>query len=580
VSLLAVAIGANAGCQQDEVKENDLDAQADVQVSDTAQEVSDTHVARDTTDTTPDAAGPVCSADAGYASLPAPQAGSLYVPRSSDINVDGAADEYADRWVEFADASGTSDNTVKMATAWRNDRLYLAFRVTDAQVDPDGDADPWRNDGVEFAIDPDSQGGNTLSGDEVKWIVTADGAIQYGESSSGQWSSAANDALEAAAQMTADGYVIEVVVPASALGMSYDVGNRIDVEIVNNDRDGGQANSFGWKGESKQFSTPSAWGWLELATDACRRVDDGGNQDAGQDASDTSDTSDTSTPEDTTTDTGPDTSNCQPEPFDTIVVGAGQTRRFSVGDGDVLENKLIDITANNAKYSIVATGNDWTIRNIGIKGYFDGDAKSSPMRVRVDGQNSDGLVENIYLGDGGGTGRTGIFVIADHAGTLRLRKINVQHWGDNGIYGSSPGNPSGFANKQPGGQGIVRIFDSFANDNGSGGFRIGTDGSFCDNCVSINARQFAFWGYYHNTKFINCDAANAASSSFAGNARYWIDRGVPCGSIEVVNSRHSGSSAFGLECQKIGTPQSNPRTQPPAGVPRTPEQAANGCGGQ
>lgn len=496
--------------------------------------------------------GTACTGDAGLAPIPDPTSDGMYARRIDRFSLDGELSEDAGSFHAFTDDSGASDNRVEFVSAWSETQLYLGFRVEDGEVDADGSPDPWRNDGFEVAFDFDGPGGTALSGDEVKWIFTADGAIRAGAADSEDWSPASENAANSAVEKTSEGYVLEVAIPVSALKGSLRAGRRLDVEIVNHDRDGDDVVDIRWGGGGNRISTPAEWRWIELAGASCRR-----NREPDSDAGDT------------------DTTGCMPQPFDTITVGAGETREFRLGDGDVLENKLIDITAPNAKYDIVASGSDWTIRNIGVEGRFQGDAKSSPLRVRVTDENGEGLVEHLYLGDGGGEGRTGLFVLADHAGTLRVRELNVQHWGDNGVYGSAPGNHQQHGN--PGEGGIVRIFDSFANDNGSGGFRIGTDGSFCKNCVSINARQFAFWGYYDNTKFINCDAANAASASFAGNARYWIERGVSCGSIEVVDSRHSGSRAFALECEKIGQPKPNPRTSPPTGVPTTPREAASGC---
>ncbi|MFC7045715.1 hypothetical protein ACFQH6_10125 [Halobacteriaceae archaeon GCM10025711] len=85
--------------------------------------------------------------------------------------------------------------------------------------------------------------------------------------------------------------------------------------------------------------------------------------------------------------------------YETVKVPAGETKVVSVGTGDTLENVLYDVTASGAHVLIRAWGDDWTIRNVGIKGAmeeFDGNV----VAAGVDDPNSSAVVENFYLGDG------------------------------------------------------------------------------------------------------------------------------------------------------------------------------------
>ena len=75
--------------------------------------------------------------------------------------------------------------------------------------------------------------------------------------------------------------------------------------------------------------------------------------------------------------------------YETITVGAGERRTFDVGSGETFENKLIDITADNADVRVVAQGTDWTLRNIGVRGSADvGNDQSGSPRESVGSSTS------------------------------------------------------------------------------------------------------------------------------------------------------------------------------------------------
>lgn len=313
---------------------------------------------------------------------------------------------------------------------------------------------------------------------------------------------------------------------------------------------------------------------VPLATDAAvapgpdAMVDDAAQPDEDREARDAS----VGAPEDASrvpADGGPPEPDAGGAPcdFEVIRVPAGTTRRFSVGAGDRLENKIIDISARGAQYRINASGNGWVIRNIGIRGRFQTSEKLSPIIVSTNG--GDGLVENVYLGDGGGGGSTGIFVLRSHSGTVTIRNVNVQGWPDNGIYASAPGNST--EHSAPGSGGVVQIENAFGADNGVSSFRIGTTGSYCRNCVNVGGDR-GFWGYYEETRFIECDSSGAGEQFRAG-ANAW-EKGRRA-IIHLVDSRASGRINTGPGTV-IGTPASDPRTSPPDGVPLSAEQAA--CG--
>ncbi|MHC3437789.1 twin-arginine translocation signal domain-containing protein [Natrialbaceae archaeon A-gly3] len=266
--------------------------------------------------------------------------------------------------------------------------------------------------------------------------------------------------------------------------------------------------------------------------------------------------------------------------YDVIRVPAGQTHRIQLRDGDSLENTLIDITANNAQFQINAHGDGWAIRNIGIRGRWDSTRQTSPLIASVT-RGGEATIENYYWAEDrhAGTsypnGPTGIFVAARHAGHLHIDRVNLQNFPDNSIYASSPGNDSEHSN--PGNQGTVAITNSYSSGSRASNFRLGTDGSYLENCVAVGGDR-GFWGYYGHTEVIDCDLSGASGGrSIMAGARAWR-RGRQA-QITVENTRFdsSATAASGnrINGQSAGSPQ---RTRPEEveGVPLSPEEAASG----
>ncbi len=262
------------------------------------------------------------------------------------------------------------------------------------------------------------------------------------------------------------------------------------------------------------------------------------------------------------------------EDYDVIEVSAGDTYSVTLGSGDTFENTLIDITARGAKYQINASGSDWLIRNVGVRGEWDGYSKAEPLIASVS-RNGTGRIENLYLGDGAPDdtypGATGIYVANSHAGVLEIDRVNIQGYPDNAIYGSSPGDlsrhPSG-----GGGGGEVHITNSYAADCRAGGFRIGSSGSYAENCVAVGCDR-NFWGFYHDTEAIDCDFSDARFGDVGTGDGHWGHNAT----VTVTNTRyettvnHSGR----INGSSAGSPQ---RTEPSdvEGVPLSAEDAASG----
>ncbi|MHC3437790.1 twin-arginine translocation signal domain-containing protein [Natrialbaceae archaeon A-gly3] len=266
--------------------------------------------------------------------------------------------------------------------------------------------------------------------------------------------------------------------------------------------------------------------------------------------------------------------------YDVIEVEPGAAHTIELNDGDSLENTLIDITANNAQFQINAHGDGWAIRNLGIKGSWDSTEQISPITVSVT-DGGEATIENYYWAadNHAGTeypnGPTGIFVAARHAGHLEIDRVNLQNFPDNSIYASSPGN--GNEHPNPGNQGTVAITNSYSSGSRASNFRLGTDGSYLENCVTVGGDR-GFWGYFGNTELIDCDFSDAAGGrSVMAGARAW-NRSQQA-EVTVENTRFDTESLAAdgnlIHGESAGTPE---RTEPEEveGVPLSPEDAAAG----
>jgi hypothetical protein len=166
--------------------------------------------------------------------------------------------------------------------------------------------------------------------------------------------------------------------------------------------------------------------------------------------------------------------------YQTITVPAGQKRTIRIGSGETFENALIDVTATGASVQISASGNDWAIRNVGIKGTHPGG--HYVLTPGVPDKDANALIENVYLGDGQieGSAKGGVWVNGNlpHRGTLTFRNVHVGQMVDNGLYGMDSG--------YWGEGGVVHVEDSYFYSNNISNIRVGSiDGRTCriDNCV-------------------------------------------------------------------------------------------------
>jgi hypothetical protein len=272
---------------------------------------------------------------------------------------------------------------------------------------------------------------------------------------------------------------------------------------------------------------------------------------------------------------------------DSITLSPGESIQVHVGEnqygyyGD-LENVLIDITAEGADAIVTSHGGEWVIRNVGIRGESNGDLSYRPLiSAKTKDSTHTGLIEHVYLGDGGnhgghGSGRAGIHVAYGHRGTVTVRDLNVANWTDNGVYGSSPG-------KDGGGGGVVEIENSYGKNNNIANFRIGTPGSSVRDSISVAEGTQTdlnicrgVWCRHRDSMVV--ENTDIDLSGPAATPAVVASKG---GSVTYRDSEYSTTYEYGdfkgdLTLSNLGT---NPSTTPPAGVPTSAAAAASGGSG-
>ena len=254
--------------------------------------------------------------------------------------------------------------------------------------------------------------------------------------------------------------------------------------------------------------------------------------------------------------------------YRTIRVESNEYRQIPVEGDGVLENVLIDISAKGASAQIVAGGADWTIRNVGFHGVHPG---GHYLLTPAANAGSAGTVENLYMGDGqiGGSTSGGIWIPPEHKGTIDFRRVNVQRFADNGLYGTNSASDSG---------GIVNVSDSYFRSNNDANVRVGTAAGTCTvrNTVSVGdtdtpvsphhgdehghgSQCRGVWAWWGKVVVENCDIR--------------VQKSVGENLVEASKNEAAAKATIVTRNTRVGPRASR---EPPNGVPLTAEAAARG----
>jgi len=247
-----------------------------------------------------------------------------------------------------------------------------------------------------------------------------------------------------------------------------------------------------------------------------------------------------------------------------ILVGENQ-----YGDYGDLTNAVIE--AEGKRVQIVTFGSDWEIRNVGISGQVDGE--NPVIDLKTDG--GDGLVENVYFGDGTGS-QPAVFVSREHSGTITIRDLYVAGSSDNGIYASTPG-------LSDGGNGATQIENVYSENNNRAHFRIGGEGSYVRDSVAVSTdvppteasgakTSRGIWARHTE----GLEATNVDITIKDGlTSAVWATDGASLlyEDSDYVTDYEYGDFEGDVETENI---EDNPSTSVPSGVPTSVEEAVGG----
>ncbi|MGA9402066.1 hypothetical protein [Haladaptatus sp.] len=273
--------------------------------------------------------------------------------------------------------------------------------------------------------------------------------------------------------------------------------------------------------------------------------------------------------------------------YETITIPANTAKQFTVGSGETFENKLIDISASGADVRIIASGSDWTIRNVGFSGASDVSGPHPPGKnlggyPNLITASGTGTIEHVYMGDGvsGDMIRKGaIGIPASFAGHIDLTGVTMNGWTGNAIY-------AGGAAKSSGGGGTLAFDGCLLKNNNISHLRVATDGTTVKNTVIYNTNDVplhpinggvvnsrgVYDGYGTTSDvvtFENCDI-DCTDADTNGGASALVAAHT---TFEVKDSQIKGALIGNVETTNVG---SNPSHEAPKAAPTTAKQAATG----
>ncbi|WP_121744937.1 hypothetical protein [Natronorubrum halophilum] len=253
-----------------------------------------------------------------------------------------------------------------------------------------------------------------------------------------------------------------------------------------------------------------------------------------------------------------------------VIEASGQV--INIGN-ETFENKLVDVTNGNG-ITFVVNGAA-TIRNIGIKGLYQGDGFIFSITA------SSGTVEfeNVYIGDGANKSGAGfvhgpgaIFYHTKAGADVVFRECNVQGYPNNGWYCSN--SASG---------GSITWERCFGKNNGVTTFRAASGNDTLRECVAYNddtdySTDYGSWGNYSESSGRplwvwqpgGCTVEDCHFDAGGYAAAVLTHQGA---SVALSGGAIAGGTQGNVDTSNAG---SNPDLSIPDGVPTAAEAAASG----
>jgi VCBS repeat-containing protein len=176
-----------------------------------------------------------------------------------------AAPVYAMSKVLLGSASSDSDLSGNWRAMWDSSNLYVYVSVLDDTDVHDNADNPWDDDSVEIYVDADNSKGTSYDGvnDYQYGFERTDGTVYTGYSSVTNTSG-----IQFSMPTQSGGYVLEVSIPWSTLGVSVSQGSLVGLDVhVNDDDDGGSTRECkkAWFAiTDDSWGDPSTFGTVEL----------------------------------------------------------------------------------------------------------------------------------------------------------------------------------------------------------------------------------------------------------------------------------------------------------------------------
>ncbi len=199
--------------------------------------------------------------------------------KSGQITFNGKLEEWTEaNHICFDDgAAPPIRRSAAVYVLWDDTYMYIAFDVDrknpKAKVTERDGHGLWFDDGIEFLIDANNDGGNVFMPDDIAYHVNILDAVFDDRGTGGpkqdvSWNGDAIHKmhLKSSADGQIDGYVCEVAVPWAELGVTPKEGSTvigIDFCVNGTDDQTGQYHYFDWAG-LKLFHVPDGFGKLKL----------------------------------------------------------------------------------------------------------------------------------------------------------------------------------------------------------------------------------------------------------------------------------------------------------------------------
>ena len=214
--------------------------------------------------------------------------GVAYVKKiDSEVKIDGVLDEKDWNIDLLADKNALQDPTmtIRFGMMWDSNNLYIAAIVDDDKV-AYGHQYAYANDSVEMLFNPSNEkAGTWVPGDIQLFSGYVNSELTFHQNSK---------PITSGWTITDDGYVAEIAVPWTTIGLSPKSGLKIGFDLNVNDSDVPKVRNgiITWQGTANNYLTTEDFGTIVLVDNAESVIYD----DVTDDTPDTSDTLDT--PED------------------------------------------------------------------------------------------------------------------------------------------------------------------------------------------------------------------------------------------------------------------------------------------